>query len=37
MKLRQALPLGLGVIFCAYLLYTAAEWLARATMGLFAG
>ena len=36
MKLREALPLALIAIGCAWALYLAAERLAHATMGLFA-
>jgi hypothetical protein len=35
MKLREALPLALIAIGCAWVLYLAAERLAHATMGLF--
>lgn len=35
MKIREAITLGLGALFCAFLLFTAANWLARAAFGLF--
>jgi hypothetical protein len=35
MKLREALPLALIALACAWVLFAAADWLARSTFGLF--
>jgi hypothetical protein len=36
MKLREAVPYAIAAIACAWALALAADWLAHATMGLFA-